>query len=48
MDNVIAKQDDLFGTDACTTFSPDDMEAAQEASEEEEPKKPMIYEQTLF
>lgn len=74
------KLGDVFGTDACTTFSPDDSEANEmtavdgyeelsesgeygdpwepedtEAPEEswekevpEEPKRPTIYEQTLF
>lgn len=44
------KPEDVFGTDACTTFSPDDMEAAANAGDEEpqEPKRPGIYEQTLF
>lgn len=43
------KPGDVFGTDTCTTFSPDDSEAGNDgASEKEEPKKPGIYEQTLF
>ncbi len=46
-----------FGTDdACSTFSPDDSEAAWQTTgqtaadyeEQEEPKRPQIYEQTLF
>ena len=45
-----AAQADMFGTDACTTFSPDDAEAAADTEEQEtqEPKRPQIYEQTLF
>lgn len=39
------KPGEIFGTDGCTTFSPDDKESD---SSEQEPKKPHIYEQTLF
>ena len=42
-----ARPGDLFGTDSCTTFSPDDAESI-ENGEAEEVQRPRIYEQTLF
>ena len=46
---TVSDQTDLFGTDACTTFSPDDTEAEENAEKEpQEPKRPPIYEHTLF
>lgn len=38
---------ELFGTDLCTTFSPDDAQAG-DAQANEEQQRPRIYEQTLF